>query len=380
MESEYRQPLDLAKDPLFVFVLLRLADHLSYFYLRSHHLVLDGYGAANAVRHIAAVYSGGLAPSTESIDFSDLGLIRDADRKYLQSSRFESDAAYWKALAPNYAESIGLSGPHRSVTPRHPAVRRIFSGNGDSRPEGRFDVAKAIASVAIFLARSTGRSDVTLSLPVSGRTTAALRRPTWMLSNMVPLPISVDDESTFGELTEEVLRALVGALRHQQYRDWPIVLESGRDDTNIEFGPIVNVLDFFEPIQFGPSTVTWNILTTGPLQDFAINIYPQLTSGEPVLEFSWNPERYSTDEIDRHIQRFDFLLSQLVVVDPSVVVGDVVLADERQRELVAGWGGWVVRCVGVGSGGLGVVGCGGGVLARWCCGGGVFGVVVVSAA
>jgi amino acid adenylation domain-containing protein len=333
MADDYRKPLDLYNDDLIVFVLFHVADDVSYMYLRSHHLLFDGYGTLNIVRHVGAEYSAS-SPTITPIDFSEFALIRDADTKYLQSPRFESDGAHWKALADRYVETTVLSGSHHSTTPRHPVVRRLFSGNGLPASVGRFDVAKAIASVAVFVARTTGCTDVTLSLPVSGRTTAALKRSVGMLSNLLPLPISVNDGDTFAQLTEQVTRALSGALRHQHFRGWPDLIDSVHDiRTKIEFGPIVNVLDFLEPIQFGPSKAAWNILTTGPLQDTAFNIYPRSAGGQPLFEFCWNSESYPADDIDRHIRHFELLVSQLVA-DPSVVVGDVVLADAAE----AGWG------------------------------------------
>ncbi|WP_261861188.1 condensation domain-containing protein, partial [Mycobacterium montefiorense] len=58
MNNDCRQPLDLFRDRLTEFALLRITDNLSCFYLRAHHVLCDGYGASNFVRHIPAVYSG----------------------------------------------------------------------------------------------------------------------------------------------------------------------------------------------------------------------------------------------------------------------------------------------------------------------------------
>jgi hypothetical protein len=86
MDNDYRQSIDLFGDRLTNFALLRITDNLSYFYLRTHHVLCDGYSANNFLRHIAAVYSGS-APDTGKVDFSEFALLREADRKYQQSSR-----------------------------------------------------------------------------------------------------------------------------------------------------------------------------------------------------------------------------------------------------------------------------------------------------
>ena len=58
MDEDYRRPVDLIRDRLTNFVLLRIADGLSYFYLRTHHVLLDGFGTNSFLQHIADVYSG----------------------------------------------------------------------------------------------------------------------------------------------------------------------------------------------------------------------------------------------------------------------------------------------------------------------------------
>ncbi|MFQ2845456.1 condensation domain-containing protein [Mycobacterium paragordonae] len=58
MNDNYHRPIDLFGDQLTDLALLRITDNLSYFYLRAHHVLFDGYGAYNFIRHIAAAYSG----------------------------------------------------------------------------------------------------------------------------------------------------------------------------------------------------------------------------------------------------------------------------------------------------------------------------------
>ena len=86
-----------------------------------------------------------------------------------------------------------------------------------------------------------------------------------MVSNLVPLLICVDDGDTIGALTDRVAKALVGALRHQQFRRWPdLVADATRLDTGVEFGPVINVLSFAAPFRFGSSETTYNVLKISP--------------------------------------------------------------------------------------------------------------------
>ena len=341
MDEDYRRPVDLIRDRLTNFVLLRIADGLSYFYLRTHHVLLDGFGTNSFLQHIADVYSGTPA-ATGEVDFSGFDVIRDADQKYEQSSRSQTDAEYWKTVMRGPLEVTDLAGTQRSVTPRHPLIRELTCTH---RPSGQgndqFEVARVVAAMAVFIAKTTGRRNVSLSLPVSARTTAALKNCAGMVSNLVPLSISVEDGDTVGALTDRVGTALVGALRHQRFRRFPdIIGDETRSDVNVEFGPMVNVMGFVTPLHFGPSEAMCNVMTTFPIQDIAVNIYPRLDDGPLRVQFGWNPDRYSADEIDRHITRLESLLNRVLVADESVPVSDMSLLDHDERALVLSrWSG-----------------------------------------
>ena len=341
MNNNYRQPIDLVRDRLHDFALLRIADNLSYFYMRTHHVLFDGYGANNLIRHVAAVYSGSVADTAE-VDFSEFALIRDADQKYQQSSRSHADAEYWKSVVRGPLDFTDLGGTRRSVPPRHPQMHEMVCMHRLSENRyDQFDVARVVAIMAVFIAKTTGRQNVSLSLPVSVRTTAALKRCAGMVSNMVPLFICVDDSDTIGAITDQVAHAVVGALRHQQFRRWPDLIDDAtRIDMNVEFGPMINVFGFVDPFCFGSSEPMYNVLSTGPIQDIAVNIYPRLGDSTPRCQFMWNPERYTADEIGRHITRLESLFDRLWLADASVVVGEVSLLDRGERDLVlSGWAG-----------------------------------------
>ena len=303
MNNDYRQPIDLFRDRLTDLALLRITDNLSYFYLRTHHVLFDGYGADNFMRHIAAVYSGSVPPDAGEVDFSEFALLREAEQKYQQSSRCQADAEYWKTVVRGPLDVTDLGGTRRSVAPRHPLVRELvctrrLSENG----QDQFDVARVVAAMTVFVAKTTGRQNVSMSLAVSARTTAALKRCAGMVSNLLPLPVCVDDGDTMGALTDRVAKAVVGALRHQQFRRWPdLTADATPLDTNVEFGPVINVLDFAAPFRFGSSETTYNVLTTYPIQDIAANIYPRLGDGAPPrIEFAWNPDRYTRGHRQAH--------------------------------------------------------------------------------
>ena len=56
MNTEYRQPVDLLSDQFVVIVLIRVADDRTFWYQRSHHIIVDGYAALTVVQRIVDRY------------------------------------------------------------------------------------------------------------------------------------------------------------------------------------------------------------------------------------------------------------------------------------------------------------------------------------
>src|SRR5699024_584397 len=167
-------------------------------------------------------------------------------------------------------------------TPLPADVERIL----DEHVESTRMAPVFIAAAATYISRVTGTDDVVLSLPVSSRTTAAMRNSGGMVSNVVPLRVQVRPEGTVGELVASVQTELMGALRHQRYRHEDMRRDAGFDSTHRGFfGPAVNIMLFHSEVRFGGATGHLNVLSTGPVEDLAINIYQSVAGSETHVDF-----------------------------------------------------------------------------------------------
>ena len=96
MRDEYRRPIDLLRDRLTVSALLRISTDHYYWYIRTHHIALDGFGAMAMVTRIAEVYTA-LASDDEIPPAKGAALpeIIADERRYRESDRFVKDREYW---------------------------------------------------------------------------------------------------------------------------------------------------------------------------------------------------------------------------------------------------------------------------------------------
>ncbi len=267
MTRDYTAPLDPARDRLATSTVLRVGDDHYLWYSRIHHVALDGYGAMTLVNRIAALYTAHVEARTpEPAGAADLRTLHRLDEAYRSSNRYSSDRAYWRehlsgrrsnsSLSPTVAPAVAESILETGTLSASATERLDSSGERIGVPPATV----VIATFGVYLARMTGRDDVLVELPVSGRTTVLLQRSGGMLVGLAPLQVSTTPDDTVATLTRRVHHEILGALRHQRF-----TLEDIRRDADAAdslSGPMVNVMLFRPRIRSdrSPETFTWSRL------------------------------------------------------------------------------------------------------------------------
>ena len=197
--------------------------------------------------------------SWASFEFGDLRALYEEEIKYRSSTRFQSDKEYWTERLAGVENDTSLS--RRNAGPA--AFNHVSSGALSAEMSELVDEAVdkhdatlatlLIGGFAAYLAQVIDTDDVVLSLPVTARTTAFMRRCGGMVSNIVPLRLQVGYDDEIGSLLKAVRVAVTGTLRHQRYRHEDIRRDTARSDTIQRelFGPLVNVMLFHNEIVCG---------------------------------------------------------------------------------------------------------------------------------
>ncbi|MCX6470066.1 MAG: amino acid adenylation domain-containing protein, partial [Corynebacteriales bacterium] len=338
MRAEYSRPIDVLTDRLTVSALIRVGPDRHFWYWRAHHIATDGFGATAMLARVAAIYTARLGgdepPTWRGASLTDLV---EGERTYRDSTRFENDRAYWAE------RNAGLPGAVSLAARREPpgAFSRLASVElrgrvgelvDDAAAESSGSAAPAvIAAFATYLSRMTDIDDVVLSLPVSARNTAKLRSAAGMVSNVVPLRVGVSDDMAIGRLITDAQTALTGALRRQLYRheDMRRDIGQGTGERGL-FGPSVNLMMFQSEVNLGETVGQMHVLTTGPVEDLAVNIYPGADGNALRLDLEANPRLYSDDDLRGHLDRFVDLVERMLGSDRTTPLGEITVgsADE----------------------------------------------------
>ncbi|MFD0690734.1 non-ribosomal peptide synthetase [Actinomadura fibrosa] len=363
MERDRAVPFDLLRDRLSKDVLYKLADDRYRWYSRCHHLVVDGFGGALYHRRMAALYTAGVL-GTEPDAGTRLGGVAEllrAEADYRASADREDDRAYWTRRLADLPEPIslaepvspggpGAAGPH--APPFHRATARLSADafgalTWAAREERTSWTVLVLAAVAAYLHRMTGAADLTIGIPVAARRGAMLAGP-GMVSNELPLRLSLGPATTKGELVRQVSAELAGLLRHQRFPYDELRRELRRDqgdgtapadgDRHL-FGVSVNIMPLDGSLTFAGHRSTVRTLDNGPVRDLTLTIAADGASGGLVVDVDAVAGRYGAAAVARHRDRLRDLLAAFAAAGPRERVGAFELAAPAERDALLGaWG------------------------------------------
>ncbi|MEV6768183.1 amino acid adenylation domain-containing protein [Nocardia sp. NPDC051030] len=343
MRAEYTAPLDMTRDRLCTMVMLRLGPDRWLWYSRFHHILLDGVGALTMLQRTSEIYNAAIEGREIPPGKAEpLPRIVEADAAYRNSDRLLADREYWRTHLQGMAEPVCL-GRRTGAVDAHP---RLLSGALPEQTASLLDAVAAelstsaapvvVAAFAAYLGAMTGSGEIVLSLPVSGRTTATLRRSGGMVANVVPLRLRPAPAATVGDLIRAAQGELTAALRRQRYRQEDIIRDLGwAMDEVAGFGPTVNLMLADTRIRLGGVTGRLNVLTSGLIDDLFVNVYPGVGGEQTHIDFQANPNRYDDhDLVTLHARFLEFLHRFLAAGAQGPLSSVAALTDTERAELV----------------------------------------------
>ncbi|GII94614.1 non-ribosomal peptide synthetase [Sinosporangium siamense] len=363
MHADLNRPPDLARGPLFTHALLRLGPHRTWWYQRYHHLVTDGTGVIRITAEAAGHYNGGTptgtspygtaalappsapgAPDAEgsaTSSHSSLSRLLAADAAYRNSPQHTADRAYW------HAKLAGLPGEPARLLDCPPEQATRIERRSTVLPadltEGLRRLAAsagtrlsraAIAGVAAYLHRASGAQDVVIGLPVTARVDPGTADAQGMVSNVVPLRLTVTPGTTPAELVAAV-NAEVGELAaHSRHRGEDIAKELGRTGgLRSLIGPTANVMPYHPEIRFGALPPAIHFLSRGPVSDLSVAVYDRPGDHGVKVDLDADATVCSPGELAAHEQRLLAVLAAMAA-HPGRPLAGVDLTTPGERALV----------------------------------------------
>jgi len=226
LDREVRRPFDLLTGPLVRVFLLRIAPDRHQLLITMHHSICDGWSAGVLIDDLAAYYRAAVAGIEAVLPVVPVRYVDFAgwQRRLLDAGARDDQLAYWHAQLSGAPDALDLP----TDRPR-PAVPRY---QGDAMPlrlpaalTARLaEVGAALAVtpftllVAVFqlmMGGYAGVRDVSIGIPVSGRTRPEFEKVVGCFINTLVLRTRWTDDLTFADFLARVREGTLGAYDHQ---------------------------------------------------------------------------------------------------------------------------------------------------------------------
>ena len=224
--AEALRSFDLAADSLLRVRLLRLGAQEHHLLLTLHHIVADGWSLGVLMEELEAGYGAeiqGVEPRLPElpIQYRDYARWRRAE---LAEADLEPMLRFWRRMldgAPAILE-LPTDRPrppiqsHRGGSWRVELPERVTDGLIELSRRHRVTLFMTLVAVfSILLSRLTGRSDLVLGTPTSGRPRSETEPLIGLFAESLVLRVDLTGDPAFGELLKRTRSALVEAYAHQ---------------------------------------------------------------------------------------------------------------------------------------------------------------------
>ncbi|HEV7517360.1 MAG TPA: amino acid adenylation domain-containing protein, partial [Thermoanaerobaculia bacterium] len=346
-----RRPFDLARGPLERWTLLASGGGEHCLLVTLHHIACDGWSLGVLVAELQALYGAFVdrrpSPLPElSLQYADYALWQ---RRWLAGEVLEGELAYWRqrlAGAPALLE-LPVDRPRPAVASGRagqlpfrlaPAAAAGLTGWAARKRATLF--MAALAAFAALLSRLTGTKDLSIGVPIAGRTHRAIEGLIGFFVNTLVLRVDLGGDPGFGELLDRVRAATLDAYAHQ---DLPFerLVEELAPERSLAHAPLFQVMLVLQNAPLEPLTLPG--LELEPVEvdsgqgkvDLTFTLVPGADGIHGTL-------RYSRDLFDpATVQRLLGQLERLVAVPPGLPAEGLaslpLLGAAEQHQLVAEW-------------------------------------------
>jgi amino acid adenylation domain-containing protein len=344
--EETETGFDLARDRLLRVTLVRLGEAEHFLIIAIHHIVGDGWSIGVLLEELAAHYAA-FAEGREArvpapvIQYGDFA---EWQRERLQGGALRRSLDYWHDQIKNPPSVLDL--PPDRVGHVEGAIGRDFSGasverlididlrqqlEALSRSEESSLFATLLTAFKTLLMRATGRDDILVGSPVSGRIRLETEALIGLFLNTLALRTRITPDLSFRQALARVRSTVLEGLEHHE-APFDQVVQDIAPDRSSSSHPLFETFFNFTPSP--PRILEWPGLRAvfeGPAAqrcEFSMVLYVTEWQGALELRLVYQRDRYTEARMTALLDQFEAILRR-VARDPDRPIGQLDLVTPR---------------------------------------------------
>ncbi|MGD2086566.1 MAG: SDR family NAD(P)-dependent oxidoreductase [Candidatus Aminicenantes bacterium] len=313
------RPFDLSRAPLLRVGVIEEADNRRILMIDMHHIITDGVSDNIFVKDFMALYSGEVMPSLK-IQYKDYAQWQCSASKQEVTAKQENywlnqfkgqlpvldfPTDYGRPLLQNFEGSSISSSIDKELTGK---VKAFVSENDTTL------YIILLAVYTILLSKYTGREDIVVGSPITGRTHPDLQNIIGMFVNMLAMRNFPVGSMRFAEFLEKVKKNSLQAFENQEYQFEELVTKLGLQGETSR-NPLFDVV--FALQNMGVEKVEINDLKVVPYEsenkgaqfDFLLITSERENTIDITLEYS--TALFKKETTERLVERYIEILKQV---------------------------------------------------------------------
>lgn len=337
LKKEYiSKPIDVIENPLFSYLLIDRGHGVGEIFLKSHHLICDGWSGSKMVVGLAKIYDKILNHETDFDSYpSYLDYIKK-EQEYVAGDKYLKDEEFWKEYIMDFKEGVALKNKVASnlkakrfsvkLNEKLNNIVMDFCKTNKTSPYSVF-----MTALAIYLKRVTEKEDVIIGTPVLNRGNFNEKQMQGMFVSTMPVRFKINEQDTFIKICLDNARESMTLFRHQRF---PYAKTSENyNKNNEEASELFNVMVSYQNARatFERSDaykMTWNF--SGEIQDeFEIHIVDLNDDGILEVDFDYLTDLFDEQEIKYIAERIFAIIEDGIVNDKTVENIEIMSNEEK---------------------------------------------------
>lgn len=328
-------PFALLEDaPLFHFHLFRFPDGTGGYVICAHHLIADACTAGIVASKISDFYSFYLHGSSMCDLPTSYENYIHAEKAYLASDKCEKDRAFWEDLFASIPDiaSVPSKFPDRANDAR--SCRKEFcldacflDGLRSFCAEEHISLFNFFMAIyGIYIGRVSHLNHFVLGTPILNRSTFVEKLTAGMFISTMPVPFSIEEETSFLDFARQIAKDTMKMFRHQRY-PYQHILEHVRK-THPNTPNLYDVLISYQNTKTNrasssePYEVKWS--GNGYVADgMQIHLFDMNDTGNLTVAYDYRVNRYDESDICGFHARIVYLMEQVLQAHGKIALGEL---------------------------------------------------------
>ncbi|MFB0846524.1 amino acid adenylation domain-containing protein [Paenibacillus oleatilyticus] len=343
VKNEARKPIALTDSNLFYFALFKLPGHEYGYLAKFHHIIADGWSMQLMTDEITSNYQEliGVKSSEHIRRFGSYLDYLEQEQVYRKSQRFEKNRQYW-------ANKLHTLPVHVPVT----LSDKVTNQTRAERLSYDLDVQLSltlrqtadlhgcslhtlfVTFFCILVYKSTGYSDIIISVPVANRSGINQKRTFGMFTSTMPLRVEIPVKASFISLLAQINEELRKAYYHQKYPYDLLVqdLFAQSHASSHLYELCINCYNTRLQTEMNGIPI-YNYQFHNGHQTYSLQLIVRDWShdGHLTLDFDYKTEEYTDERIRNLYEKLQIVMAQ-VLESPDILVEELSLFGTGEEE------------------------------------------------